>query len=136
MYKVWTWDDDAAMASYNKLTMALTAEVAAVGLYSCLIQLTCSLKAHGYNPRAYKVRRHFQAFALKCNLYRYTTGGGGSRQPQQLAPAPGGAALPGAAYFVGVAPVTSLALALECVLPGNLGDFGFHRWGLYKLNPG
>jgi hypothetical protein len=36
------------------------------------MQLTHSLKAPGFNPRAYKVKNRFQSFAFKFNLYRYT----------------------------------------------------------------
>jgi hypothetical protein len=41
------------------------------------MQLTHSLKAPGFNPRAYKVRNRFQAFTFKCNLHRYTEVGDG-----------------------------------------------------------
>jgi hypothetical protein len=29
------------------------------------------MKGPGFNPRAYEVKNRFQAFAFKCNLYRY-----------------------------------------------------------------
>jgi hypothetical protein len=35
------------------------------------IQLTHSLKARGFNPLAYEVKRWIIAFAVQCNLYRY-----------------------------------------------------------------
>ena len=35
------------------------------------MQLTHSLKAPGFNHRTYRARNRFQAFAFKCNLYRY-----------------------------------------------------------------
>jgi hypothetical protein len=35
------------------------------------MQFTHSLKAPGFNPRAYEVKKRFQAFAFKCSLYRY-----------------------------------------------------------------
>jgi hypothetical protein len=35
------------------------------------MQLTHSLKAPGFNPRAYEVKNQFQASAFKFNLYRY-----------------------------------------------------------------
>jgi hypothetical protein len=36
------------------------------------MQLTHSLKAPGFNPCTYKMKNRFQAFAFKCNLYRYS----------------------------------------------------------------
>jgi hypothetical protein len=41
-----------------------------VGLY----KLTHNLKAPGFTPCIYKVENRFQAFAFKCNLYRYCSG--------------------------------------------------------------
>jgi hypothetical protein len=38
------------------------------------MQLTHSLKTPGFNPCTCQVRNRLQAFAFKCNLYRYIEG--------------------------------------------------------------
>jgi hypothetical protein len=45
---------------------------AVVGLHKLNPVKTRSLISPGFNPCAYRVKNWFQAFAFKCNLYRYT----------------------------------------------------------------